>query len=105
MDVSSDHGTRRCSRRDPGKALEKAKVLMSVVLCNSVGKERGSSVGMGRTSSVEEISCNVTSVGLTAGLINAGHSSNVFRCSISFPMSLICEQGCYHRNRILQTRD
>ena len=88
MAVSSDHGTRRCSRRDSVKALEKAKVLMSDVLCNSVGKECGASVGVGRTSIVEEISRNVTSEGLTAVSTNVGHSSNVFRCSISFPMSL-----------------
>jgi hypothetical protein len=93
MESSSDHGARRCSRRDSGKAFEKASVLISVVLCNSVGNECGGSVGVGMTSRVDEMSCNVTSAGFADTSTKTGHSSNVLRWSISSRSGSIQRRG------------
>ena len=84
MVVSSDHWTRRCSRRVSGNAFEKARRLTRFDLLRSGGKGRGDSVGMGKTMDVAEISWRVSFDGLVWGSMNGGHSSNVFRVSISF---------------------
>ena len=82
-EVSSDHCTSRCSRRFSWKTLENSRVLTRLARCKSHGKGRGAPVGNGKTRDAEEISRRVISAGLTAGSINIGHSSNVFRISIS----------------------
>lgn len=83
MAVSSDHWTRRCSRRALGKAEEKARRFARLDRFRSGGKGRGDSVGVGKMSNVEDMSFKKTSAGLASGSIKAGHSSNVFRISIS----------------------
>ena len=85
--VSSDHCIRRCSRRISGKALEKARRLTTLERLRSGGKGRGDSVGVGKTRDAGETSLRVTSAGSEGGLMNAGHSSNVFRVAISLVLA------------------
>ena len=59
-------------------------MLTRTVLCRSAGRGRGDSVGLGRTRDVDETSWRVILAGLIAGSMNGGHSSNVFRISISY---------------------
>jgi len=83
MVASSDHWTRRCSRRAWGKAEEKARKFTRLDRLRSGGKGRGDSVGVGKMSSVEDMSFKETFAGLVWGSMKTGHSSKVFWISIS----------------------
>ena len=94
-----------CSRRGSGNAFERASRLTRFEGLRSGGKGRGDSVGVGKTRDIEEISWRVVFGGFVCGSTNAGHSSNVFRVSISLELVSCNLRLVYLGNDITQIRD